>query len=266
MELKYLKSHYGKFPYPEIYKRLSAHSASSIRCKANRLGLKADLAMSASIRRTGYRLHSVDCSYFAKLTPETCYWAGFIAADGNLFRQFSTVLKVSLNRKDRGHLQLLKSSLQFSGPIKDSVARCEGKEFLTSILCVRINESMTKDLKNKFNITERKSLTLNPPKLRKLKHIAPFIVGYIDGDGSIEYSERDHIFRLGIRGTFEVLSWFKLHFDNWIPSSRLSIVQTGKYPKYQLSGTRLLKISRILMDLSPYRLSRKWDAIVKTFD
>lgn len=263
-ELEVLRSSYGKVSYLRFQYLLPGRTTPAIHAMARALGLKANLSLSASIRRSGFRAYSLNYEYFAKLTVENCYWGGFIAADGCIARKPTPRISIGLSKKDREHLVRFAKCIEFSGPISDRQAKLLGKIFPYSQICISVQQSTLDDLYNWFNVIERKSLVLQPPNLKLIEHVASFIVGYVDGNGSIGYSKHDRSFRLGIRGSFALLTWIKCCFDEWCPSKKMVGIGTSDgYPKYQLSGHRLMRIAAILTTHSPIMLSRKWSAIVQ---
>ena len=58
--------------------------------------------------------------YFKVFTPQSAYWAGFIAADGSIKeRGKSKALIIGLSNVDRNHLQKFKEDIEYSGTIKN---------------------------------------------------------------------------------------------------------------------------------------------------
>ena len=60
--------------------------------------------------------------YFDQIdSPDKAYWLGFIAADGCVtgFNQGYPRLQIKLARKDRGHLELLRTALKARRPVRD---------------------------------------------------------------------------------------------------------------------------------------------------
>lgn len=265
-ELEIVRSQYGSVPYPEIYASLPERSPRAINQMARKIGMRANLSLSASIRRTGYRRHHVNMRYFSTLRADSCYWAGFIAADGCVIRTPTPRFSVTVSRKDKRHLERLKDAIEFSGDVVDGFSSCKGKKFAISRLGVSVDNSTLDDLERRFSITPRKSLTLAAPSILNSRLVAAFIVGYIDGDGSINWSERDRSFRIGIRGTKVILEWIKSYFDEWFPAQRMpKVSHTEKHPKYQVGGARVIDISKFLLSCSPVSMDRKWGPISEGF-
>lgn len=141
-----------------------------------------------------HRKYSCNNDVFSKITPESCYWAGFLAADGCIDNH---TLKIEISDKDREHLEKLKSFLEFSGDIKTSIKKEK--------LYVRLNVTSVKiveDLKNNFGIVPRKTFCLEPPPNVNNENIRHFIRGLIDGDGCI-YKNRS----IFLVGTEHIVKW-----------------------------------------------------------
>lgn len=118
------------------------------------------------------------------------------------------MITLGLSKKDEDVLNRLKfdlkSNLDIHNGTKDSrIFRVYSKQIVN-------------DLKHHFNITPAKSYTLQPPNLIELELIDSYIIGLIDGDGSIGFqhvkNKRDR-FYISLVGTPEVLSFVKQRFE-----------------------------------------------------
>lgn len=119
-------------------------------------------------------------------TEEKAYWAGFIAADGNIRKDFFK-MRIELNIQDYSHLEKFKKSIEGNNPIKESI-RPNNHSCYIDVNCKEFCLAL-----NDLGITPKKSLTLKInfdliPK--ELKH--HFIRGYFDGDGSINSYKREN--------------------------------------------------------------------------
>ena len=156
------------------------------------------------LRRT-CRHQITNSNVFAELTIDSCYWAGFIAADGFVktgCQQFGVELSVL----DVKHLEDL---CRFVG--RDTVLyyrKRQGKSGIFEYVHVDFHSpKLTTDLRNNFKIVPRKSLILDPPELQPMRR--HFIRGYFDGDGSIGWHKHNKTMR------FSICSGSK-HFLEWI--------------------------------------------------
>lgn len=148
--------------------------------------------------------HSFLDNFFSFNTPESFYWAGFIAADGCMFKERKkyAVLRIGLANKDTDHLVKFSRAINFTGPLYKNKA---------TEIRIR-SDQICEDLR-KFNITERKSLVLNFPEwLKDHSLVNHFMRGYFDGDGSF-YIPNQNVktpqLYLSVRGTFNFLLSFK---------------------------------------------------------
>ena len=236
-EVEIIISNYNKITYKEINKLLPTRTVFQIRNKANYMGLCS---------QNNLRKYSVNKQYFKKLNVQNCYWGGFIAADGNIYNKR---LSIGLAHKDKHLLEKLVENMQYTNPVKEYKDR----------VSVTLNcQEVVNDLRENFNIVERKSNTLLPPtKLIEEKLILSFIKGVIDGDGSVWGK------RLVVYGTKPLLDWIKVNFDNIIPKSNYKIAEVRHIKRYlyyySISGKRFEFICNKFLSLNTYQLDRKWN-------
>jgi len=122
--------------------------------------------------------HPVNSDFFKLWSPEMAYVLGFIAADGNICHSGSAHT-LHIASDDVDIIEKIKIVLEYKGPIYKK-PRSNGKISYS----LRICDPVIFQSLNNLNITERKSLTLKPPKIPKYL-IRHFIRGYFDGDGSV---------------------------------------------------------------------------------
>lgn len=144
-------------------------------------------------------------SFFSKQTEESCYWAGFIAADGCIYENS---LIINLQSRDILHLEKLKKILNSNKIIKCK-KRKKDKFWYVSFKIG--SKELANDLLNNFNITPKKSLILEPPNLINNELIRHFIRGYLDGDGCINNKKKNSV---SFAGTRKFLQWIKENLQN----------------------------------------------------
>ena len=113
---------------------------------------------------------------FDEYTEDSCYWAGFLAADGNVDSKGR--IRLMLNYDDIGHLEKFKDFLASTHTISSNTTdynRCSF-EFTDREMCEVLDLN--------FNIIPNKSLSITFPKIPK-QYLRDFIRGYFDGDGSV---------------------------------------------------------------------------------
>lgn len=143
------------------------------------------------IKTTPKISYELNHDLFSSDTEESFYLAGFIAADGCISQHKSNepnLITICLSRKDEDHLLKIKNVLQFSGPIKISIAKhSKYNENWKDVEQGKIqiySRQIINDLK-RFDIGSRKSLTYNFPEwLKSHPLVNHFMRGYSDGDGS----------------------------------------------------------------------------------
>lgn len=117
----------------------------------------------------------------------SCYWAGFIAADGNV--DSKNRIRIMLKYDDLNHLQKFKDELQSTHAISSNTAaysRCSF-EFTSSYIKSALQEN--------FKIVPNKTAVLEFPDKIPEQYMKDYIRGYFDGDGSIceSFSNRNSI-------------------------------------------------------------------------
>ena len=205
------------------------------------------------------------------LSLVSCYWAGFIAADGHLDEKRIS-LNVRLQEKDKHHLEQLKSDLQYTGVIR----YCANSGYPCSELkiCCR---SLLEGLKTNFLLHSQKNKYLEPPPLTG-ELAKAYIAGYLDGDGcfSLRSDGNYRTLKISVVGTEPLLMWIKSHFDSWTASAeitnkpRIAIPRKLKHTitpifSYSISGARAIQIWEALRHLDVPYLRRKWDKPLELF-
>lgn len=119
--------------------------------------------------------HFYNVYFFDDYNPRSCYWAGFIAADGYIRSNRNTVA-VHLSTVDLVHLQKLAYVTGFLGEPKVNGKYC----------VLSFNGGFyIEPLKKNFSIYPRKTYDISLPK-QVPEHLMPhFLRGYFDADGSV---------------------------------------------------------------------------------
>lgn len=203
------------------------------------------------------RVYGVNDDYFNKYTNESCYYAGFIAADGNIGTHNDTILTINLQKRDIKWLEDFKDAIGFEGKIAWGLTRgiypfCVIK--LTS-------QKICKTLEEKFNITPRKSLTLRPPeKLDNKNHIDSFIKGYIDGDGTIGLykSKKQEALSMGVMGTKLFILWIKSRFEEILNKKIKNFRKDRNIYVLQVTDKNARVLFQHFYNIGTPYLSRKW--------
>lgn len=227
-------------------------------------------AAKATYMATGSTIkHSQNNSFFKETSLNTFYWAGFIAADGYV-NEKKNYIQIKLTESDNIQLETFLGETNSSNQIFTAQDRSGFEGGKNRYRIVIRNKDWVKDLKEKFNIVQCKSLTHEPPNTEgwTKEQTKAFIIGYLDGDGTICYIGTDKYLKLGFIGTFEFLNWIK----DFI-TSEYEISLTDKSIQHKKTcvnknvhelvvyGTKALKVLIDLKQLPIYKLERKWSKV-----
>jgi hypothetical protein len=252
---------YGKVDIHYLLEQLPGRSIRVACTKAARMGLSGVRAR----KQAQYISHRY---FFPEVNVLNSYWAGLLAADGNIYERRNLV-SIGLSAHDREHLNLFLEQIGYPAGIHQSSQIFSGKKF--DYLNIQIHSAeWVNDLQVNFNIFPRKSLTLQPPEGLNHEQSLAFIIGDLDGDGSIGFYSRqyykDSIYsaeKISFSGTKALLCWIKDILDNLVPSKRTetSVKRHHGIFQYQIQGTRARSILKILKSVDCPHLPRKWDKV-----
>lgn len=161
----------------ELYKNGFSTSELSVKFGIHRSTVQRILIRNGVELRKRTPCH-YDTRLFDEYTMESCYWAGFIAADGYI-RYDRDAVVIHLSNTDKDHLYKLAKLTNFQGNIHNNDKECSitfsGKWYVES-------------LKNNFNICPQKTFDVKIPDNLPEGMLAHFLRGYFDGDGSISHT------------------------------------------------------------------------------
>lgn len=205
------------------------------------------------------RIHKVDDNFFSNITEISSYYAGFIAADGNIRSNYRN-LTISIAEKDGYFLEEFLDHLNSDY----SIRKYTSHEFPSVSLTITSAQLCT-DLAKHFNITPNKSSTYSPPLLKQ-PYLDCFIMGLIDGDGSIGFSARktckDSLY-ITFVGTIDSCSLVKTRFEEILGKETSKLFQKDKdknFYSYRISDRNARIIFTYFYEKYNYlpTLSRKW--------
>lgn len=287
-EKQILKLNYAKVPMNELMYLLPNRSISGIKSRASKLNIKKDgiyyggwnknfnlnLSLTYGTRQDvlitlekkdkespwySKRQHKINDYFFEKPTMENCYWAGFIAADGTIN---PNGVCLALQLSDGIHLEKFKEAIGWSGEIDYKIKTNKARIYVSGV------PLWLYDLDTIFNIKPFKSFTLEPPNLIEKEHILSYIVGYIDGDGSIFINKNNwgYYLCLQISGTKKILEWMYPYLLMLVPifnkHKKARVHRSNGYPSLSFNGKRALYIINHLNNFyKGYKLERKWNKV-----
>lgn len=256
-EISYLTNNIGKQSYSKIALKLNK-SFGQVRYQSNKFQLNQQYTRHELCKILNIK-YSLNKNYFSVPNLENSYWAGFIAADGCIHEKSPTSsLGIYLSIKDKNHLIKFKDTMQYSGPLYQS----KNKRF---IQFKAGNNQIVYDLYKHFNITPRKSLTLQPPNIASNKYIKAFLIGNLDGDGCISKDVAGRPVLQFLSASKKFIIWVKKQCDN-INGKTKNNIQTihANHPtwspvySYRITGKYGQKLYDTLNKVNVPKLSRKW--------
>lgn len=155
---------------------------------------------------TRKRKYSLNESYFKEIhTPEQAYWLGFLSADGYISEERGSIV-LELQEQDLNHLQNFAKTLNSNRPLLTINASLNNKNFI-HYRCVLNSRKMVNDLLL-YGLHQNKSLDFEPKNI-PLELFGFWIIGYLDGDGSIfKDKERVGIHFTGTQKTLSIIKEF----------------------------------------------------------
>lgn len=215
-------------------------------------------------------------NYWKTPTVENSYWAGFIAADGNLTIQTrgAYVLRIGISESDRVLLDNFKAAIEYTGPISTAKKQIyvykEGNKSNKPVgytihgkpsvhIQIAASQQYYDDLAKWFNITPKKTLTLQPPNITDEEMIKAYIVGLIDGDGHHNPRKKDRnrfrrVFK--ILGTEALLLWMR----DQLTIPQIKVANDGAIFRLDFSNSTADRVYEYLLPtaIRVKALQRKW--------
>lgn len=210
-------------------------------------------ARELDIRSNHKRKRKGSLEFLDTLSIESCYWWGFIMADGHITNKGELI--ISIHKSDESHLKILSKKLNTGihyQPSKPNLCR-------VSIQDCNFGNKWLKLLE----IDGPK--TYFPPNLNVFftkENLLPFLIGFIDGDGCIWESKKWLNLRIEIHG-----NWIsKLEKISELLNQFYEIKsKTGKnkrgYAQLTINTKENLIKLRDYVKTIPYFLNRKWDKL-----
>lgn len=259
-EIQYLKENYGKILNRILSKHLN-RSTNSIFNKAKKIGLKSSQSKMASISNKKW---SHDEFFFKNVSEKSSYWAGFIAADGTITNGKYKSLQIKLQKKDEDHLKIFKKDIKYTGElIYSSQIGKKNNIYYSCTINIYCADNILFDLERIYNISDRKTFCLTPPKIKDYNLCLAYIIGFIDGDGCIcRYLQKKKYpyTEICIVGTFDVMKWIKDFLEKEMKIKTSSIKKVGKIYRISIYGNSIAEnFIRMAKKIDVPFLKRKWD-------
>lgn len=198
---------------------------------------------------------------------ESFYWIGFIAADGHIEK--NKRLSITLSIKDEEHLKKFYNYCSIKSWRKQ-FTKLNKKEYEYVSLSAQDTINVPK-LVEKFDLKHNK--TYYPPNInifKKLKNeeLLAFIIGFIDGDGSIKYQPKRKDWCIRLKTHSSWLDILRL-FQETICNKNTTKINNKGYASVIITDVpATIELKKFALENKLPILKRKWDKIdldYKTF-
>lgn len=231
-------------------------TADSVCIQAGRSGLK---------NRFHLLKYTKNEEFWAVPNPINSYYAGLLAADGSV-NWDKNLVSIALNATDAPEIEEFVRVSEYTGPIH-RYAQPKSSLFVRGpIAQLQINNSKrwNDDLYRNFNLFPQKTYRMAPPNLHSDLLKACYILGYLDGDGSICFTGTST--SVGVSSASrEILEWMKqfidAHFHPEKGSRYANVLKLSDSEcwNYSITGNRAVHIFDFFRSLPTPKFARKWE-------
>lgn len=242
---------------------LEGHNISSIK---NKLNLCKNSVVNHLKKQMVYNpievpSYTFNKSFFKTIDNEQkAYWLGFIAADGNVGsdkKGKARYLAIGIKESDRHHLELFKSVINATHPIKTVTCTNKGKKHKLSKITI-CSIGLADDLMF-HGVKPRKSYDYKFPSTIPNNLLRHYIRGHFDGDGSWHLQKGKYPC-FSMVGHSDFIKSLQLHLIEACDLSKNKIIETNKpYTMRVLytGGKQCKKIFDYMYNRSKIYLKRK---------
>lgn len=272
IENQIIKDNFGKITLPQIIKLLpNEHSYYAMRSHCQRMGLYRDSKINRLPLKNTYNLE-----YFKEPNLSNSFIAGRISADGCILKykgEWKMVYKVAI--KDECIINDLIKEFNFSGIKYYHESKLIDNYECSKLVSIRLS-SFDKNavyLNTHFNLTPNKTMRLGPTNLNDIHLNWAFIIGNLDGDGTIGYefnikSNHETIYLHFCSASPHIIRWIKGLFDEYFPNEQYNKSKEAEigynnqehYYRFKIGGLRAAVIIDYLSQYPVNKLDRKWKA------
>lgn len=173
------------------------------------------------------RAYPVNHDFFETIdTEEKAYWLGFIATDGNIYKN-----RLTINLSDREHLEKIAKAIGCPRPIRPIKTTINSKSY--ELWSFYVNSAKIAADLSRIGITNKKTFEVHPwvGPSHLMRH---YWRGCVDGDGWVRsHSHYDTRFRIGMCGNLQMVTGF-VDFAEHVTGFRATIFPNKKifYSEY----------------------------------
>jgi predicted DNA-binding protein YlxM (UPF0122 family) len=146
------------------------------------------------------KIYSFNNRYFEKIDDHTkAQMLGMIYADGNVYiknSQWKKIFQISLSIKDQEYLEFLRQQLEYTGPLHFHYPKEKsGNICIGPTARLWISDPKLVDDLGQLGVIPRKSLILTFPTYNQVpeEYINSFVLGVMEGDGTISYHQKKNL-------------------------------------------------------------------------
>lgn len=214
-----------------------------------------------------YRKYDIDDNFFDIIDTHTkAYILGVMYADGYLVKEGSGTKRIGIDSIDEQWLNDISRAMDFTGPIVQLKGQRSGYNSNKPLFRFKISSPKLYDNLIRQGCFEHKTnILLFPTENQVPRHLLnSFILGYMDGDGSLYQNKkrspnRSYTYGMSFTGTKEMLEGIQNFFGS-------NVVMRKRYPErptnnYQMVYDGFLTVynkAKILYADSPICLQRKY--------
>lgn len=243
----------ASMPYRDIAAKVG-RSRNAVAGRAFLLGLSNDY---------NPRKYTKDDQFFQTPNPVNSYYAGLLAADGCVNWEEHCV-RWSLEMGDVEALRTFQKLTRYTGQIGYREKRGLGVELSKqNYLDVYGAQQWCDDLHRNFGIVPAKTHRVAPPNTTNDLLNACFIVGYIDGDGSLSFTDGGgkaiSITSCSQRILEFIKAFLDRHFHPEHGSRYSNVLSYDNHHTFAVSGNKAIHLFDFLRALPVPKFDRKWE-------
>lgn len=259
----FLRNNIGKITYREIASNLKK-SKRTISYRVKKLGL---VGINLSEKTQFKKIYSINERFFDDINIINSYYAGLIASDGCIY---GNCISLTQSEKRLYSIKRFVDIVEFDGKIY----KAKHKKGYNSFSVVITSKRWQNALKDNFGLTPKKSLTLEYPTIKDFDCKLSFMVGLIDGDGTVGFYKKKGVKKVALVflcGTYSMVNWVKDLWDEYCFSvgkrknngpNKLTENNTWGTG---ISGFRAIKFYKLIKDLNIPKMESKWDVFENEF-
>jgi hypothetical protein len=146
----------------------------------------------------GKKKYSFNEGFFDNLTPESCYFLGWLMSDGSIYKKY---VSLTIQERDVKILETLRNYINYSGPLyfqkrNRNLGVCDGCVVQHRYRLQIYSEKLVSQLKS-LGLCKDKGVNLEFPVIPE-SSLKYFLRGMYEGDGTFSYSSSNGILRFEI--------------------------------------------------------------------